>query len=99
MALSLEGSWSDLDRDSFDPSGTGPTRILTTIRAFCTPANLTFAAVLVLAWMALISWTGAGPKGWQARLCADLSQTVQSCAVAGPAKDQSRVAAIAQRAP
>ena len=99
MALSLEGRWSDLDEDRFDPSGTGATRLLTTLRAFCTPANLTFAAVLVLAWMALISWTGAGPKGWQARLCADLSQTAQACAVTGSAKDQSRVAAVAQFAP
>ncbi|SFL22545.1 hypothetical protein [Methylobacterium pseudosasicola] len=99
MALSLEGRWSDLGGDRFDPSGTGSARSLATIRAFCKPANLTFAAVLVLAWMALISWTGAGPKGWQARICADLSQTAQACTATIPAKDQSRVAAVAQFAP
>ena len=99
MALSLEGRWSDLDDDRFAPSRTGAAHIVATVRAICTPANLTFAAVLVLAWMALISWTGAGSKGWQARLCADLSQNAQACAAIGPAKDQSRVAAVAQLAP
>ncbi|KST58665.1 hypothetical protein AO398_21170 [Methylobacterium sp. GXS13] len=99
MALSLEGRWSDLEQDSFDSSGPGGAHFRAALRTFCSPANLTFAAVLVLAWMALISWTGAGPKGWQARLCADVSQTAQACAAAASAKDQSRVAPVTQLAP
>ena len=47
MALSLEGRWSDLDEDRFDPSGTGVTRLFAAVRAFCTPANLTFAAARI----------------------------------------------------
>ena len=89
MALTLEGRWSDLDGARAGSPG------VALARAFCTPGNLTFGAVLVLAWLALIGWTGAGPEGWQARICADLHQGPQSCAVAGPAKDQSRIVPVA----
>ncbi|MGU3464131.1 hypothetical protein ACLBXO_04695 [Methylobacterium sp. C33D] len=95
MALTLEGRWSDLDAERFGARGPGA---LALVRTVCTPANLTFGAVLALAWLALINWTGAGPDGWQARICADLHQGPQSCAVAGPVKDQSRVAPVAAAA-
>jgi hypothetical protein len=90
MALTLEGRWSDLD--AARTSGPGPVALA---RAACTPANLTFAAVLVLAWLALIGWTGAGPEGWQARICADLHQGLQSCTTTSAVKDQSRIAQVA----
>ncbi|KAA0121442.1 hypothetical protein CIW48_23880 [Methylobacterium sp. P1-11] len=92
MALTLEGRWSDLDTERFGARGSG---VLALVRAVCTPANLTFGAVLALAWLALIGWTGAGPDGWQARICADLHQGPQSCAIASLGKDQSRVAPVA----
>lgn len=92
MALTLEGRWSDLDAERFGARGPGA---LALVRAVCTPANLTFGAVLALAWLALINWTGAGPDGWQARICADLHQGPQSCAVASLGKDQSRIAPVA----
>lgn len=92
MALTFEGRWSDLDAERFGARDPG---ILALARAVCTPANLTFGAVLALAWLALIGWTGAGPEGWQARICADLGQGPQSCAVASPGKDQSRVIPVA----
>ena len=92
MAFTFEGRWSDLDSDRFGARGPG---ILALARAVCTPANLTFGAVLALAWLALIGWTGAGPDGWQARICADLHQGPQSCAVSIPAKDQSRIVPVA----
>ncbi len=92
MALTFEGRWSDLDAERFGVRGPG---LLAHARAVCTPANLTFGAVLALAWLALIGWTGAGPEGWQARLCADLHQGPQSCAVTDGLKDQSRIVPIA----
>ncbi|MGU3476648.1 hypothetical protein [Methylobacterium sp. D48H] len=92
MALTLEGRWSHLDAERFGACGPGA---LALVRAVCTPANLTFGAVLALAWLALINWTGAGPDGWQARICADLHQGPQSCAIASLGKDQSRVAPVA----
>jgi hypothetical protein len=92
MALTYEGRWSDLDTQHFGARGPG---VLALVRAVCTPANLTFGAVLALAWLALIGWTGAGPDGWQARLCADLHQGPQACAIASLGKDQSRVAPAA----
>ncbi len=95
MALTLEGRWSDLDAQRFGARGPGA---LALVRSVCTPANLTFGAVLALAWLALINWTGAGPDGWQARICADLRQGPQSGAVASLGKDQSRVAPVAAAA-
>ena len=92
MALTFEGRWSDLEAERFGARGPG---IPALARAVCTPANLTFGAVLALAWLALINWTGAGPDGWQARICADLHQGPQSCAVASLGKDQSRIAPVA----
>lgn len=92
MALTLEGRWSDLEAERFGARDPGLPALA---RAVCTPANLTFGAVLALAWLALIGWTGAGPDGWQARICADLHQGPQSCAIASLGKDQSRVAPVA----
>lgn len=92
MAVTFEGRWSDLDAERFGTRGPG---LLAYARAVCTPANLTFGAVLALAWLALIGWTGAGPEGWQARLCADLHQGPQSCAVTDAVKDQSRIVPVA----
>jgi hypothetical protein len=92
MALTFEGRWSDLEAERFGARGPG---VRALAHAVCTPANLTFAAVLVLAWMALIGWTGSGPEGWQARICADLHQGPQSCAIASTGKDQSRIVPVA----
>ncbi|MGH1589865.1 hypothetical protein ACRBEV_17915 [Methylobacterium phyllosphaerae] len=92
MALTFEGRWSELDAERHGARGPG---VLAHARAACTPANLTFAAAVALAWMALIGWTGAGPEGWQARLCADLYQGPQACAATAIGKDQSRITPVA----
>lgn len=56
--------------------GFSPARLLRTV---CTPANLLLCAVVAIGWFALIGWTGAGPDGWQARLCADLDLQPRAC--------------------
>ncbi|MEH3117318.1 MAG: hypothetical protein PGN25_06850 [Methylorubrum populi] len=56
--------------------GFGAARLL---KAACTPMNLAVCAVVALGWFALIGWTGAGPDGWQARLCADLDLRPRAC--------------------
>ncbi|KNY20353.1 hypothetical protein [Methylobacterium sp. ARG-1] len=56
------------------------------------PANLLALLVVLLGWTALISWTGNGPGGWQARTCAGRDQSPRACAEVLPPKDQSRVA-------
>ncbi|BAU89113.1 hypothetical protein MPPM_0508 [Methylorubrum populi] len=66
------------DRDlAASQEGFSPLRLL---RAACTPANLLVCAVVAFGWFALIGWTGAGPDGWQARLCADLDLQPRACA-------------------
>ncbi|MEE7462907.1 hypothetical protein MFUR16E_17455 [Methylobacterium fujisawaense] len=55
------------------------------------PANLLAALLVILGWAALISWTGNGPGGWQARTCAGLAPSARTCVTAGQAKDASRV--------
>jgi len=54
-------------------------RVVAVLREALAPANLALAAVLVLGWFALVSWTGAGPAGWQARLCAGLDLQPRAC--------------------
>lgn len=55
------------------------------------PANLLAALVILVGWSALLSWTGNGPGGWQARTCAGSGPPSRACAEATPAKDLSRV--------
>ncbi len=49
------------------------------LREALAPANLALVAVLLLGWLALVGWTGAGPAGWQARLCAGLDLQPRAC--------------------
>jgi hypothetical protein len=44
------------------------------------PVNALAVCLLVLGWAALLAWTGSGPRGWQARLCADLDALPRACA-------------------
>ncbi len=55
------------------------------------PANLLAALLVILGWAALISWTGNGPGGWQARTCAGLAPSAHACVTATRAKDAGRV--------
>lgn len=55
------------------------------------PANMFVVAVVLLGWTALLSWTGNGPGGWQARACAGLEAASRACAEVLPAKDPSRI--------
>ncbi|WP_331285237.1 MULTISPECIES: hypothetical protein [Methylobacteriaceae] len=64
-----------------------PMRLL---RAVCTPANLLLCAVVAFGWFALIGWTGAGPDGFQARLCADLDLQPRACAAVQSMSDAGR---------
>ena len=61
------------------------------LRALLHPANLILGAMLLLGWACLLSWTGTGPGGWQARACAGLDQAPRACADLDPVRDQSRV--------
>lgn len=54
-------------------------RVVALLREALAPANLALGAVLLLGWFALVSWTGAGPAGWQARLCAGLDLQPRAC--------------------
>ncbi|WP_245930681.1 hypothetical protein [Methylobacterium radiodurans] len=54
-------------------------RLVAVLREALAPANLALGAVLLLGWFALVSWTGAGPAGWQARLCAGLDLQPRAC--------------------
>ena len=47
------------------------------VAAASRPANLLAVLVVLLGWAALISWTGNGPRGWQARTCAGLDLAAQ----------------------
>jgi hypothetical protein len=61
------------------------------LRTLVRPANLILGAVVLLGWVCLVSWTGTGPSGWQARACVGLDHAPRVCADVVPAKDQSRV--------
>ncbi|MBD8906255.1 hypothetical protein [Methylorubrum zatmanii] len=81
MGLSRGGRMSSLPSFGRDagPSQEG-VGLLQWVGAVCTPANLLVCSVVALGWFALIGWTGAGPEGWQARLCADLDLQPRACA-------------------
>jgi hypothetical protein len=55
-----------------------------------TPANLLLGGVLLAGWLVLVGWTGAGPEGWQARLCADLDLQPRACGTAQLADEAVR---------
>ena len=61
------------------------------LRALVRPANLILGVAVLLGWACLLSWTGTGPGGWQARACVGLDHAPRACADVVPAKDQSRV--------
>lgn len=77
MAVSLDRRWEG----SVERPSRLPGLAFRALREACTPANLALCAVVALGWFALIGWTGAGEKGWQARLCADLDLQPRACAV------------------
>jgi len=73
------------------PSGEALASLRFVVAAASRPANLLTFLVVLLGWAALISWTGNGPDGWQARTCAGLGLASRACAEVLPPKDQSRV--------
>ena len=79
-------------------SGTVGRRARAAIRAACTPANLLLGAVVAFGWLALIGWTGAGPDGWQARICADLDLQPRACSAIHVSDDTGRAAGPASSA-
>jgi len=70
----------------------GRSPAMANFRTVSTPSNILLAGTVVFVWLALVTWTGAGPDSWQARLCADLTQQPMSCGAIPLPKDQSRVA-------
>ena len=54
------------------------------LRWILRPSNLLLGGVLLAGWLARVGWTGAGPEGWQARLCADLDLQPRSCSAVQP---------------
>jgi hypothetical protein len=54
-------------------------RGLDLVRSALRPSNLLLGGVLLAGWLVLVGWTGAGPEGWQARLCADLDLQPRAC--------------------
>ncbi|WP_232630313.1 hypothetical protein [Methylobacterium sp. Leaf118] len=87
MRASLDHRWEG-DRAADRPVRRNG-RVLGALRQACTPGNLALCAVVAFGWFALIGWTGAGPKGWQARLCADLALQPRACAIL-PAAEADR---------
>ncbi|MEA1833370.1 hypothetical protein U8607_14895 [Methylobacterium durans] len=57
----------------------GRSRILTQLRVLASPMNVLLGGLLVLGWLAFVGWTGAGPTGWQARVCGGLDLRPQAC--------------------
>lgn len=88
--------WSHADwgAGSVSPTNTGSGGgwISDALRACCTPANLAVALMAALGWAALLGWSGSGPDGWQARLCAGLDVQPQSCSVVRMRGDGARIA-------
>lgn len=80
----------DVATDAADADGFSAMRLL---RSACTPANLLLCAVVAFGWFALIGWTGAGPDGFQARLCADLDLQPRACAAVQSLSEAGRSAA------
>ena len=72
--------------------GVGGASVGTLVRSACRPMNLVIGGLVVIAWGALIAWTGAGSRGWQARLCADLAARPQVCAAVQAAGPDARPA-------
>lgn len=65
-------------------SGRRTARAPEELRRVLRPSNLLLGGVLLAGWLALVGWTGAGPEGWQARLCADLDLRPRSCSAVQP---------------
>lgn len=92
MRVSSRSGWGEFDDvGGHRPAVEAASRLLATARAVCTPANVALVGALAFGWLALIGWTGAGPDGWQARVCARLDLQPASCGAVGVAKDQSRL--------
>ncbi|MER2268972.1 hypothetical protein [Methylobacterium oxalidis] len=65
-------------------------RIPEPLRAALSPMALLPVGLLLLGWLALVGWTGAGPAGWQARVCAGLDLPPRSCGTVQPADEAAR---------
>jgi len=87
--------WSGADWGVGAPASAGPGRsgwgMWDGLRACVTPANLAMVAVVTVGWLALLGWSGAGPDGWQARLCGGLEMQPQACSAVRHRKDESRI--------
>ncbi|MCE4226638.1 hypothetical protein HCU64_23125 [Methylobacterium sp. C25] len=89
MGNSFDGSWTN--------PGAGPAAaqsdLVTTLKAVgavCTPINLSLSAAVVVGWLSILAWTGAGPHSWQARSCAEFGSDRPACGMMS-AKDQNRL--------
>ncbi|GJE53538.1 hypothetical protein EKPJFOCH_0002 [Methylobacterium thuringiense] len=83
--------WSSRDADRSGDVQSSMSRIFATIRVASTPSNLLLALAVIAGWLALVSWTGVGPDGWQARSCADLDLGRTACNAARLSKNQDRL--------
>jgi hypothetical protein len=73
-----------------DAAGGFVPRSLDLLRLALRPSNLLLGGVLLAGWLVLVGWTGAGPEGWQARLCADLDLQPRSCSAIRITDDAGR---------
>ncbi len=66
--------------------------LLAALSASLHPANLILGAIVLLGWVCLLFWTGAGLEGGETPACANLTVSSRPCPDDVPTKDQSRVA-------
>ena len=77
-----------------DAAGGSVQRSPDLIRSALRPSNLLLGGVLLVGWLVLVGWTGAGPDGWQARLCADLDRQPRACGAIRITDDAGRAQAL-----